>query len=102
MQNIRRLLIFRHLIKLQVLVNLVLVRLDLLFVDLEELGRLRQSSQQRRYRAQLGGTEIDLGAVTDAVIEVTGRGGEHVDPVRYSRLVAHAERAAGDFDTSAE
>ena len=45
------------------------IRLDLLFVYLEELGRFRQSSQQCRYRTQLGRTEIDLDAVTDTIIE---------------------------------
>src|SRR6185369_8420190 len=37
----------------------------------------------------------------DPVVEVTGRGGEHVDPIGHAGLVAHAKRAAGDFDASA-
>ena len=96
------LLIIRHFVKLQILVNLLLVRLNLFLVNLQELRWFRQFAHQCSHRTQLSRTEVDLGSIAYAIIEVTGRSGKHVNAIRHAGLVTHAKRAAGNLDACAK
>ena len=70
-------------------------------VDGQILGRGRDLAGIGDHRPEFSGTEENLGAVADAVVEVTGAGGKHVHSVRDTSLISHAQRATGDLDAGA-